>query len=123
MESCRSYPKDRLFCSVTRNILPQPTSGADIPIQAIISTPQAMASLTYLINYGPQTVIPMTSGPNGGFSIELSESGFFNKYRHSHLPQNWITFLHIIMKSREERSALLSNAASVETSEDCILGC
>lgn len=54
-----------LHCSVTRDPQPQPIAGADIPIQAVVAGVPLTVKLVYTINYGPQSIMPMTAGAAG----------------------------------------------------------
>lgn len=57
-------------CRVTADPSPQPGPTADIPIRATVSGfPQAV-TLLYIVNYGQQSVVPMTAGANGELLAE-----------------------------------------------------
>ena len=51
---------------VTKNPDPRPAAGKDIPITAFVlpnTAPVGSVRLTYLVNYGTPTSIPMTAAP------------------------------------------------------------
>ena len=51
-------------CRVTRNPDPRPAAGKDIPVSAFVlpnTAPLGPVQLTYLVNYGTPTTIPMTA--------------------------------------------------------------
>ena len=64
------------LCSVTRDLRPQPSAGADIPIQATVAGMPLTVKLVYTVNYGPQSIIAMTAGAAGASSY-LACSTYF----------------------------------------------
>ena len=50
---------------MTRNPSPQPQEGQDIQVKATVANPSSSVTLTYVVNYGPEQSVPMTSGENG----------------------------------------------------------